>query len=193
MMFDNQMLQNEDKMKAFERIGTPQELLDFMASNIEYGFIGKNDQKRHLGEDGDMDQEYFLQTPQELIESGVGVCWDTTELERSWFIKKGYKYKTIFLRFKNESLPTHTFLAYEKDNRWIWFEHSFGMHRGIHEYESFEDLIVDVKRKQYDYAHRFCEATEEDEGELMAFEFKPPQYGCTAQEFMDQVTKEIPA
>jgi hypothetical protein len=180
-----------DKMEIFESIKTPQELLDFMGKNIDYGFVGRNDRKKYIGgfEGKDMDREYFLQNPEEVIKSGVGTCWDTTELERNWFVKHGYECKAIFLFFAKEAfghLPTHTLLAYKQEDTWVWFEYSFGVHRGIHEYDSFEDLVVDVRKKQFEYAHEFCGATDEDEKYLRDFEFETPRYGCTAQEFIAQ-------
>lgn len=185
-------IQTPDMARIFENIKTPQELLEFM-KNIEYGFVGKNNQKiyswkyEEMGRD--FDKEYFLQSPEELIKSGHGVCWDSAELERYWFEKNGYDFKVFFMIFfkeHNNNLPTHTFLAYKGKDKWFWFEHSFGSHRGVHEYDSMEDLILDVKKKHFDYAIKHRGATVEDEKDLQTFEFEKPRYGSNTQEFIEQ-------
>lgn len=182
---------NTEKKHLFEQLKTPQELLDFLGKNVEYGFVGKSDGKKYMGEEGDMDKEYFLQSPSEVIESGVGVCWDVAELERDWFAKKGYEFKTILLIFENREdkndFPTHTFLAYEQGGRWIWFEHSFGDHRGIHAYANFESLLADVKEKQFVYASEHCSAITSDKEKIHALQFSQPRYGLTAEEFINTI------
>ncbi len=181
-----------DKLIIFEDIKSPQELLAFMKKNIAYGFIGKSNRRVYSSKDDMYDNfsnEYFLQSPEELIKSGHGVCWDDAELERHWFGKNGYNFKVFFIIFNKEyenNLPTHSFLAYMERDKWFWFEYSFSVHRGIHEYDSLEDLISDVKKKHFDYAIKHREATIEDEKDLMIFEFEKPKYGSSPQGFVDQ-------
>jgi hypothetical protein len=182
-----------NKIRIFENIKTPQELLTFMNENIEYGYIGKSNQKiyswKYENTDMDFNKEYFLQSPEELIESGYGVCWDSAELERNWFEKNNFDFKVFFMIFTKEydnDLPTHTFLAYKEKDKWFWFEQSFGAYRGIHEYDSLKDLTSDVKKKHFDYAIKHRGATIQDEKDLMMCEFKKPRYGSSPQEFVDQ-------
>lgn len=185
------VIQSPDKIKIFENIKTSQELLEFMRKNIEYGFVGKNNKKIYSwsdkkNKDWDISNEYFLQSPEELIKSGHGVCWDDTELERYWFEKMGYDTKVFFMTFAGEkSFPTHTFLTYKEKDKWFWFEYTFGDYRGIHEYDSLEELVLDVKKKNFDTALKYDGATLEDEKDLMIFEYEKPRYGCSPQEFID--------
>jgi hypothetical protein len=193
--------QTMDKVRVFENVKTPHELLGFMQKNIDYGYIGKNNKRVYSWKDEDMGKdfvaEYFLQSPQELIKSGHGVCFDSTELERYWFEKNGYEIKTLFMIFAKQfdnDLPTHTFLAYKERDKWLWFEHSFGDQRGIHEYDTFEDLVMDVKKKHFDYAAEHRGATSEDEKDLLTFEFEKPEYGSNMREFVDHAAsgKRLP-
>ncbi len=179
------------KMLAFEQIKTPAELLTIMQENIHYGFVGKKDNEIYTPEDEDwdttFDEQYFLQSPEQLISSGSGVCWDMTELERDWFAKHNYNFKVFFMMFVKDTdnnLPTHTFLAFEDQGKWYWFEHSFGEQRGIHEYPSLEELIVDVKKKQLDYAIKNRGASIDDYKDLKVCEYELPVYGSSAAEFM---------
>ena len=104
----------------FLNIKTPFELLEFMDKNITYGFVGKNGKKyldMYSQEWNDWYQECFVQSGKEVLKSKVGTCWDQVELERLWFEKNGYSFKTFFVWFevnRPNNLPTHTFLIYEK-------------------------------------------------------------------------------
>lgn len=75
-----EILQTLEKTKIsefFEQIKTPEELLEFMKKNIQYGFIGKNNKKKYFWREENLDKdfsaEYFLQSPEELIRSGCGL------------------------------------------------------------------------------------------------------------------------
>ena len=72
--------------ELFEKIKNPEELLEFMGDNIKYGYVGKNNRKIYPANDPDSNKdfakEYFLQSPEELLISKYGVCWDQTELEK---------------------------------------------------------------------------------------------------------------
>lgn len=94
-----------DNTMEFERIQSPEELLSFMRDNVHYGFVGKN-KKAYTHDAVEMDEdfqaEYSLQSPEELLESGRGVCWDTVELERRWFTEHGFKPETYFMMYAKE-------------------------------------------------------------------------------------------
>lgn len=72
--------------QLFEKLKTPEELLEYMEKNLEYGYVGKENNKIYSNSDPDFDinfdKEYFLQTPEQLLVSRHGVCWDQVELER---------------------------------------------------------------------------------------------------------------
>jgi len=187
-------IQQLDKRKIFEQIKTPQELLDFMGRNIEYGFVSSKDKKKYSWKDKEMDEkfeeEYFLQSPTELIESGYGVCWDSAELEREWFARHGYNFRVYFIMFAKDDpndSPTHTFLVYKVDDKWYWFEHSDGGNRGIHEYNSLEDLLSAAKERHFQHAESDRGARPEDRNSIVIKDFNKPRFGCKSQEFVDQV------
>ena len=98
MNFENkkEAIQLTDQMKEFEKIETPEKLLDYMRSNIRYGFVGKNDGKVYPPQiegwgEGES-PEYKPQDPEELLESGYGTCWEQTELEKDWFSKNNFEF-----------------------------------------------------------------------------------------------------
>ncbi len=185
-----------DKKQEFEKVRTPEELLSFMVQNVRYGFIGRN--KKVYADDNveinsEMETEYSLQSPEELLESGYGICWDTVELERRWFKEHGYKPETYFMLYAMEggtTLPTHTFIVFKNNDKWYWFEQAFADQRGIHEYANMEELIDDVKKKHHHYALQHWGATNEDFGRLRVAPYTQPDYVSNPQEYMAHILKE---
>ena len=185
-------------MDILEQIKTPEELLEYMSNNITYGFVGKNGKKyydMYSEEWNDWHDECFVQSGEELLTSKIGTCWDQVELERLWFEKNNYSFKTIFSCFevnRPNNLSTHTFLIYEKDGKWYWFEHAFESYRGIHEYDSEELAIEDVLNKQYDFSLKNNKETRVEDREcLVCYEYEKPGYHLGVDEYLDFVTSKV--
>ena len=71
-----------DKEYFFKNnIKSIEDLFEF-AKSIHYGWVDQN-KKIHSGVNDAND--YSLQSPLELIENKIGICWDMTELYRCWF------------------------------------------------------------------------------------------------------------
>lgn len=59
-----------------------EEFFEYCKKEFNYGWIDQ-DGKRHEGvNDG---ETYLLQSPKELMNSKLGICWDRTELYRDYF------------------------------------------------------------------------------------------------------------
>ena len=181
-------------MKNFDEIKNPNQLLEFM-NNITYGFIGKNGKKytdMQSQEWNDWHEQCFVQNGEEVLKSKIGTCWDQVELERLWFEKNNYKFKTIYMWFevnRENDLPTHTFLIYEDNNKWYWFEHAFEMYKGIHEFNSEEEAIKYVKEKQCEYAsHNNSGFKDRDEYTLECYEYNKPPDNLGVDEYTNYVT-----
>lgn len=121
------------------------EIMDLM-KDIAYGWIDQNNNKHHIVDDH-FSEDYRLQSPQEVSKNQIGVCWDQVELER-YYMKSYENVKTYFLvYYDHHNCPTHTFLTYQKQKKYYWFEHAWNLFQGIHEYQSQEDLLLDVRNK----------------------------------------------
>ncbi len=122
-----------------------------LMDTIEYGFLdefGNNIVNNTKKWDDEFYDFYYLLSPDELLEKKCGVCWDQVELERTLFEEKNFKVKTYFIcTYDGDNLPSHTFLTYEKNNSFYWFEHSWNTYKGIHQYTSEKELLKDVKNK----------------------------------------------
>lgn len=147
-----------------------------LMNKIDYGWVDKNGIK-HINDFDTFADEYMLQYPTDTIKSGVGVCWDQVELERFYF--KDF-IKTFFLvHYDNDKCPTHTFLTFEKDSEYYWFEHSWERCRGIHKYNNLKDLLVDVKNKFIQYELNNCYI----EDNFVIYEYDKPKFNISVPEF----------
>lgn len=154
---------------------------------IEYGFkdeFGKNiinsDPKKWNEEFASF---YFLQTKEELLQSKCGICWDQVELERNLFKERKIKFNTYFIYIKDvKLLPSHTFLTYEFDHKHYWFEHSWGLYKGIHEYDSELELLLDIKRlflMEHNYVGK--------NSSIFIYEYETPKSHLTCEEFYNYI------
>lgn len=162
----------------YSRISSPQELQIFMDENIKYGFVDKNGKIYNDPSAKEWSENWYptciIQNGDGILNTGYGTCWDQVELERKWFDEHNYNFKTIFIWFEiNEpnNYPTHTFLIFEKDNKYYWFEHSFEKYKGIHEFNTELEAIEFVKDKQLEYAIEKGVATLEDKKLITVYEY----------------------
>jgi len=139
------------------------EIMDMM-DDIEYGFKDKK----------------ILNPPKDVIKNKLGVCFEQVELERYYF--KGYDTKTYFIAYKDDAkFHTHTFLVFKKDNKYYWFEHAYERFKGVSEYISLSELLIDVKSK-------FIKDTlnnNYDNDKLLMYEYQKPLFPLTIDEFFD--------
>lgn len=154
------------------------EVMDLM-NGIEYGWLAK-DNKIHNNDGETFSSNYILQNPKEVIMNKVGVCWDQVELERYYFKSNPWNIKTYFIvHYDNDKCPTHTFLTYEKQHKYYWFEHAWEKFRGIHEYVSLKELLLDVRDKfiKYELDNKYIK------NNLVLHEYKKPKYHISTKEF----------
>ena len=160
------------------------DIMDLM-SNIEYGWLDKDDVK-HSFIDESFSDDYILQSPREVIKNKIGVCWDQVELERYFFRGNDWNIKTYFIvHYDGNKCPTHTFLTYEKNDKYYWFEHSWERFRGIHEYNTEKGLLLDIKDKFIRYELNNMYQNEN----LVLYEYKKPKYHISVQKFYNHCEK----
>lgn len=171
-------------------INKPNELLEYMTNNIKYGFVDingnvydnpKSDEWKLNWHDNGIVQNY-----QNVLKTKIGTCWDQVEFERKWFLDNNYEIKTFFMFFENDKpLPTHTFLVYKSNDKYYWFENSFEIERGIHEYNNIDELINSVIDKQFKYAIEERGASLEDKEDIKCFEYVIPNKNIKINEYLN--------
>ena len=131
---------------CMDSINTPQDLLKFM-DDIKYEWMDKKG-NFHTELVPEMFTEYSLMSPEEVLKYKKGVCTDQSEFERDWFKKHNYNFDVMSIQlFRENDAPGHAFLWYEENGKYYWFEHAWGDETGIHKYNSYEELIDDIKSK----------------------------------------------
>ena len=158
----------------------PQEIMNQM-NNIKYGWKDKYE-NIHFNVDETFSNDYVLETPNEVLNNNVGVCWDQVELERNFFEKTNIKFKTFFIvHYDNNNCPTHTFLIYKDDNLYYWFEHSWKRFRGIHSYKTEEEALKDIKSKfiKYELNGNYSQ------NNLCIYKYEKPKYGINCLQFYE--------
>ena len=154
------------------------EIMDLM-ENIGYGWVDKQGIKHNIDDESYSDN-YILQSPKEIIKNKVGVCWDQVELERYYFKGNTWNIKTYFIvHYDDDKCPTHTFLTFEKNNKYYWFEHSWERFRGIHEYKTLKELLLDIQDKfiKYELNNNY------NKNNLFIYHYKKPKYHLNVLEF----------
>ena len=160
-------------------------IMDIM-NNIEYGFLDENGNNIIVNNPEKWDNEfatfYYLLTPDELLKNKCGVCWDQVELERKLFIENDIPIETYFIcTYDGDNLPSHTFLTFKDNNKYYWFEHSWGIYKGIHGYENKTDLLKDIKQK-------FIESNPASEyAYTFIYEYEKPKEHITCTEFYNYI------
>jgi len=156
------------------------EVMELM-KDIKYGWVDK-DNNKYIDDFELFSEKYILQSPTDVIKNKVGVCWDQVELERYYFKSNDWNIKTFFLvHYDGDKCPTHTFLTFEKDNKHYWFEHSWEIFRGIHEYNTEKELLIDVRSKfiQYDLNNNYVPKT------LVLHQYTKPKSHISVQAFFN--------
>ena len=149
-----------------------------LMNQIEYGWIDKDNIKYDTFDES-FEKNYFLQSPKEMIHHKVGICWDQVELERYYFKNHHFKIQTFFIVYYDDKCPTHTFLTYEKNGKFYWFEHSWEKYKGIHEYPNQEELFYDVNQKFIEWEIH----TSFEPQNLRLYEYQKPKYHISVADF----------
>ena len=163
-----------------------EEIMNIM-NDIQYGFID-NKNNIHNTVHNQLDDNYILQRPDEVLSNKIGLCWDQVELERYLFRGNIFPTESYFLIYYSPTISfNHTFLIYQKENHYYWFEHSFEKYRGIHKYKSKDELFKDVMDKFINY-YLDDNISYSD---LALFYYKKPKYHISHQEFVRHCTSSL--
>ncbi len=178
----------------YKDVKTPEQLLKYMDENIKYGFVDDNVKVYGTWDIQEFQEgchtKWRLSSPERLIKVGYGHCYDQVELQRDWFKKHNYKFKTFYIMFVlpyDNTYSTHTYLVFENEGKYYYFEHSDSNNKGIHEFESYEDAI-NYQMKKYIENNKQRNIVDEEKLKcLHVYEYDNPVYGCTMNEFIDHV------
>lgn len=138
--------------------------------SINYGWIDKNKQLHTNLAEGNFKKNYRMQRIKDIKTTNHAICWEMCELERLYFKKNKIKHKVIFAILKTQKrMPCHTFLVFENNNKWYWFEASWNNQKGIHEYNNLKELLDYIKSNFKDFTKK-----DYNPAEIEFYEYKRP-------------------
>lgn len=171
-------------MKEFLNLDI-ESLFNYVLKEIRYGWIDTK-QQEHFDDNND-DREYHLQTPEETFCRKIGICWDRCELLRYYFENNHYSFKTylIYLYINDNYCPSHSFLVYKNNGKYIWIEPSLSLiTRGIHEYDSEQECLKDAKDRFIKNGFKNNFFTPNDNlSNFYCYEYQKPNYGIIGPKF----------
>lgn len=164
------------------------ELLLKEMSNIEYGWIDKTGYKyiNKIAKNKFI-TDWYLQKPQEIKKTQIGICWDQVEYERNFFETHKIKHKCIFMIYEDGiKNPMHTFLIFKDKNKYYWFENTYNNVKGIISFDNLKDCIEKVK-----YEFKKENALEEIGEKLYLYVYEKPEYEISAEEFVNHCISSL--
>ncbi len=119
-------------------------------SNIKLGYRDKNG-SLYSGFNKNFKELFYLQSPKQLLETRVGCCFEQVELERELVSKLGADFRTYFMMYPDDNMDyAHTFLIYKDSKKYYWLENAWIKYKGVHMYDSKDELLIDVTKKFID-------------------------------------------
>lgn len=136
---------NESSESVFDKILK----LNDRLNDYEYMIPNNGNPITHIKND-DFIKYYVLLSPNEFEKYKGGVCWDYVAYEAMYFRAKypNIKFETYYQVIDNKNdNPTHTFLIFEFNKKWYWFESSWKPKCGVYGFDNKYDCIEYIMQK----------------------------------------------
>lgn len=136
---------NESSDSIFDKILK----LNDRLNDYEYMVPNNGNPITHIKND-DFVKYYILLSPNEFEKYRGGVCWDYVAYEAMYFRAKypNIKFETYYQIIDNRNdNPTHTFLIFEFNKKWYWFESSWKPNCGVYGFDNKSDCIEYIMQK----------------------------------------------
>lgn len=115
--------------------------------DIEYGWYDGNNQLHLHVVDGFL-AKFKMQTIEHIKETKNAICWEVVELYRHELEEKGINCETYFFCLNETGYHCHSIIVVPYDNKYYWIEGSFKDFKGVHEYDTLDE-IFDVIKNNY--------------------------------------------
>lgn len=138
---------------TIDNIKTPEDILEFMKSNIKYGWLD-NEDKEHINTMKEFRRVYRTSSLEETLSHGLGTCieqvylmhvlLDKLNIPNKMFCTRIYEGKDFNDLDSDEHM--HCFVLYEKDGKTYQIEHPNWERVGIYNYKDEEDAINSINK-----------------------------------------------
>ena len=133
---------------AIDDIKTPDDILEFMKSNIRYGWLDINNEE-HIGNMKDFRRLYRTSSIEEVLSHGIGTCIEQVYLMSMLLRKINIPNRMFCTRIYedenfndlDEDEHMHCFVLYELNGKVYQIEHPNFRKVGIYEFESVDEAI----------------------------------------------------
>lgn len=161
------------------------EILDFFneIKNIKYGWHDK-DGKIH--ESLKEHKEKFIQQDIDtILKDNYAVCLEMCEVQRDFFDKHNIDNKTIMAYLdRGKNSVCHTFSVFFMNNKCYWLEASWKNKKGIHEFDSLEEVLEYYRDNFQDFAR-----SEYNRDDMYFIEYDGITPGMNTEEYLKQCQK----
>lgn len=176
-------------------IDTIDSFFKYMQNNFYYGWVDNSGEKHNGTNDAFI---YSLQTPEELLNSKLGICWDMTELARCFFeVMISLKIETYYIFYDdNKGCPSHSILVFYDENKVYWFEPMFNdkvyYYSGIHGYDNILELLKDFKRVfiENGVLKNFIDKDFDDK-KIYIYRYDKPKYHINGCEMREHINNSV--
>ena len=134
-----------------ENIKTPEDILEFMKTNIKYGWLDINNEE-HIGNMKGFRSLYRTSTLEEILNHKIGTCIEQVYLMKYLLDKINIKNKMFCTRIYEpnnydnlyEEEHMHCFILCYKDNKVYHIEHPNFYKIGIYEYKTEKEALKNI-------------------------------------------------
>ena len=136
-----------------DNIRTPEDILEFMKSNIKYGWLDLNNQE-HIGNMKGFRSLYRTSSLEDILNHKIGTCIEQVYLMKTLLDRIGIKNKMFCTRiYEGEDFNDldsdehmHCFILYYLNDKVYQIEHPNWERIGIYEYDSEEYAIGKINK-----------------------------------------------
>ena len=156
------------------------EIFDYFndIKNINYGW---HDKEGKIHEKlADYRENFVQQDSDTIVRDNYAVCWEMCELQREFFNKNNIENKTILAYLnKSRNNACHTFSVFYKNGKVYWFEASWKNKKGIHEFNSLDEILDYYRDNFEDFAR-----SEYNKDDMLFYDYDGIIPGMNAEQFL---------
>ena len=188
-----------DRVERYSKVSNPEELMEFMDNNISYGIYGidgvvYDDWNNSIDSSFQVacQTKYALCDSHRLIKYKYGNCFDQVELERDWFKRNNYEFKTFYIWFlfeEDNNYMTHSYLVYKDktSDDYCYFEHADYNNKGIKKFKSYKDAVLYQMNKHIESNRKYNIINDDVLNRLIVYEFDISKYECLMDEYISNI------
>ncbi len=140
-----------NEVYSLSTVSSVEGLLTYMDC-IEYGWMDIKYRRNYSFDNwwGD----YRLLLPKDVVKYKIGTCYEQALFAYEWLINHGYNSKIIWIQ--QYKITTHSFVVYETEKGWMYFEHSWFPYRGIKgPFRTVNAIVTYVHSNMVKYALKY--------------------------------------